>query len=104
VQLAKQLADEGWTMIAMAQSAQAMSASTSEMLRLVASGQFRHGGTGIMRWQAGNVVTSVNPVGNIRLDRQHAADKVDGMVAAVMGLDRALRRSALASSYLAMGF
>jgi phage terminase large subunit-like protein len=38
VQLAVELSDEGWVMIQMPQSARAMAASTSEMLRLIASG------------------------------------------------------------------
>jgi len=104
VQLAVELSDDGWTMVQMAQSARAMAASTSEMLRLVAAGQFRHGGLGIMRWQAGNAVTRMDGSGNIKLDRTRAADKIDGVVASVMGLDRALRRSEKSTEYLAAGW
>jgi phage terminase large subunit-like protein len=104
VQLAVELSDEGWTMIQMAQSARAMAASTSELLRLIAAGQLRHGRSGIMRWQAGNAVTRINSVGNIRLDKAKSAEKIDGLVAAVMGLDRALRRSEKAQDYLATGW
>jgi phage terminase large subunit-like protein len=104
VQLAAELSDDGWVMVQMAQSARAMTASTAEMLRLIAAGLFGHGGSGIMRWQAGNAVTRTDPSGNVKLDRQRSTEKVDGMVAAVMGLDRALRRSEKATDYVAAGW
>jgi phage terminase large subunit-like protein len=104
VQLATSLADEGWTMIPFPQQARAMSASTVELLRLVAAGLLHHGGHGLARWQASNVVTRTDSTGNVKVDKQRSADKVDGVVAAVMGLDRALRRSAPAPDYAAAGF
>ena len=104
VQLASQLSDDGWMMVQMAQSARAMTASTAELLRLIAAGTFKHGRSGIMRWQAGNAVTRIDPSGNVKLDRQRSTEKVDGMVAAVMGLDRALRRSEKATDYVAAGW
>jgi phage terminase large subunit-like protein len=81
-----------------------MSAATAELLRLVAAGLLHHGGSGIARWQAGNAVTRIDGAGNVKLDRQKSAEKIDGIVAAVMGLDRALRRSAQAEDYAAAGF
>ena len=104
VQLAVELADDGWTMLPFAQSARNMSASSGELLRLVAAGGFRHGGTGIVRWQAGNAVTRTDGAGNVKFDKARSAEKIDGIVAAVMGLDRALRRSARAEDYAAAGF
>jgi phage terminase large subunit-like protein len=104
VQLATELADDGWAMIPFSQSARAMTAATAELLRLVAGGLLHHGGTGLVRWQAGNAVTRTDGAGNVKLDRQRSADKIDGIVAAVMGLDRALRRRQAAPDYAAAGF
>lgn len=104
VQLAAELSDDGWFMVQMAQSARAMTASAAELLRLIAAGRFGHGQSSIMRWQAGNAVTKSDPSGNIRFDRQRSTEKIDGIVAAVMGLDRALRRSEKSQDYLAMGW
>ena len=104
VQLATELADDGWTMLPMGQAARSMSAATAELLRLIAAGQFHHGATEIMRWQASNAVTRTDPAGNVKLDRQKSAEKIDGLVAAVMGLDRALRRTAEAADYIAAGW
>jgi phage terminase large subunit-like protein len=104
VQLAVELGDDGWTMIPFAQSARNMSASSSELLRLIAAGLLRHGGSGIMRWQATNAVTRTDGSGNVKFDKAKSAEKIDGIVAAVMGLDRALRRSERAPDYAAAGF
>ena len=72
VQLAVELADDGWTMMPFAQSARNMSASSAELLRLVAAGELRHGGSGIMRWQAGNAVTRQDGAGNVKFDKQRS--------------------------------
>ena len=104
VQLASELSDSGWPMVPMAQSARSLSAATSELLRLVAEGDFHHGGSPIMRWQAGNAVTRTDAVGNVKLDKQRSMEKIDGLVAAVMGLDRAMRHSTAAPDYAAAGF
>ena len=68
-----------------------MAAPTAELLRLIARAQYHHGGNRLARWQAGNCVTRSDPTGNLKLDKQRSADKIDGMVAAVMALDRAQR-------------
>jgi phage terminase large subunit-like protein len=104
IQLATELGDDGWVMLPMGQTARAMSASTAELLRLIAAGLFHHGGSGLMRWQAGNAVTRTDGSGNVKLDRQKSAEKIDGLVAAAMGLDRALRRLAQAPDYIAAGW
>jgi phage terminase large subunit-like protein len=104
VQLAVELGDDGWVMVPFAQSARNMSASSAELLRLIAAGELHHGGSGIMRWQAGNAVTRTDGAGNVKFDRQRSAEKIDGIVAAVMGLDRALRRTARADDFAAAGF
>jgi phage terminase large subunit-like protein len=104
VQLAVEMSDEGWTMMPFNQGARAMGSGTAEMLRLIAAGTLRHGGNGLARWEAGNAVTRQDSMGNVKFDRQKSSEKIDGIVACVMGLDRALRHSAAAPEYLAAGF
>jgi len=104
VQLAVDLSDDGWVMMPFSQGARSMSSGTAEMLRLIAAGTLRHGGNGLARWEAGNAVTRQDALGYVKFDRQRSAEKIDGIVAAVMGLDRALRHSAAAQDYLAAGF
>ena len=45
-----------------------------------------------MRWMAGNVVVDTDPAGNIKPDkRPKSPEKIDGIVAAIMALDRCIR-------------
>jgi phage terminase large subunit-like protein len=104
VQLAVELGDDGWVMVPFAQSARNMSASSAELLRLIAAGEFHHGHNAIVSWQAANAVTRQDGAGNVKFDKARSSEKIDGIVAAVMGLDRALRRSARADDYAAAGF
>jgi phage terminase large subunit-like protein len=46
-----------------------------------------------VRWQAEHVVTRQDPAGNLKVDKAKSVEKVDGIVAAVMALDRALRHT-----------
>ena len=104
-QLASQLLDEGVPLIQVGQGFATMSAPTKELLRLVAAGWYRHGGSPLIRWQAGNLVTRQDPAGNLKPDKARSADKIDSIVAAVMALDRAIRHVAAPSDdYMAAGW
>jgi phage terminase large subunit-like protein len=81
-----------------------MSAPTVELLRLIRAGLFRHGGNPVARWQAGHAVTRSDPAGNLKIDKARSAEKVDGIVAAVMALDRALRWEGPGDEYIAAGW
>ena len=40
---------------------------------------------------ADNVVARMDPAGNIKPDKEKSAEKIDGIVALIMGIDRAIR-------------
>jgi phage terminase large subunit-like protein len=92
-QLVLDLVDDGLDMVPMGQGFASMSAPTKEFLRLVASGRYTHGGNPAVRWQAEHVVTRTDPAGNLKVDKAKSVEKVDGIVAAVMALDRAMRHT-----------
>jgi phage terminase large subunit-like protein len=50
----------------------------------------RHGGNPVLRWMVGNVATTQDPAGNIKPDRQKSTEKIDGIVATVMAIGRAM--------------
>jgi phage terminase large subunit-like protein len=102
-QLSSQLLDDGWPLIATGQGYATMAAPTAELLRAIRGGLYRHGGNPVARWQAGNAVTRADPAGNLKIDKARSAEKVDGIVAAVMALDRALRQRGT-EDYAAAGF
>ena len=42
-------------------------------------------------WMAGNVVIDTGPAGNIKVTKARSKEKIDGIVAAIMALDRCIR-------------
>jgi phage terminase large subunit-like protein len=105
-QMASDLLDEGFPLIQVGQGFATMSGPTKELLRLIASGQYRHGDNPLITWQAGNLIVRTDPAGNLKPDKSRSTDKIDSMVAAVMALDRAIRHAAAPphDDYLAAGF
>ena len=60
------------------------------MMRLVLSKQIAHGDHPVLRWMADNIVVRTDPAGNIKVDKEKSAEKIDGIVAMIMGLARAV--------------
>jgi phage terminase large subunit-like protein len=104
--LSSDLIDDGWPLIAFGQGFASMSAPTRELLRAVGAGSFRHGGNPVAAWEASNVVARTDPAGNVKFDKARSVDKIDGLVAAVMALDRAYRHQATpaAQDFAVAGF
>jgi phage terminase large subunit-like protein len=80
-----------------------MSAPTKELMNLVLSQKIRHGGNPILRWNADNLVVTQDPAGNLKPDKSKATQKIDGMVALIMALDRATRHADDTSIYESRG-
>lgn len=68
-----------------------MNAPTKELERLIGNGGIAHGGQPVLTWMAGNVVASKDAAGNIKPDKARSTEKIDGVVALIMALDRATR-------------
>jgi len=49
-----------------------------------------HGGNKVLTWMADNVVVVEDPAGNIKPAKDRSTEKIDGIVALIMALDRAL--------------
>ncbi len=103
-QLSTELLDDGWPLVTFGQGFASMSGPTKEFLRLIGGGLWRHGGNPLARWQAANLVTRTDPAGNLKPDKARSGEKIDGIVAAVMGLDRALHAPVVEPDYAAAGF
>jgi phage terminase large subunit-like protein len=67
---------------------------TKEFERLVSARKIEHGGNPVLRWMAANVAVKIDPAGNIRPDKAKSSDKIDGIVAAIMGLSGAIKPAA----------
>ena len=45
----------------------------------------------VLRWMMDNIFVRTDPAGNIKPDKEKSSEKIDGAVATIMALDRALR-------------
>ena len=52
-----------------------------------------------MRWMSGNVVVDTDPAGNIKCTKAKSPEKIDGIVAAIMALNRCIRHEDTGSVY-----
>ncbi len=104
--LTQDLQEASFNMVPFGQGFGSMSAPSKELERLVLSGRIHHGGNPILRWNADNVVTVSDAAGNIKPDKAKSNKRIDGIVAAIMGLDRAIRhnQNAGTSIYESRGF
>lgn len=78
--------------IGFGQGFQSMSAPTKELEKLLLGKKLRHGGNPVARWMASNVAVRQDPAGNVKPDKERSAEKIDGIVALVMALGRAITR------------
>jgi phage terminase large subunit-like protein len=99
IQISQMLEGAGFTMVGFGQGFASMSGPTKELLRIVMDRKLAHGGNPILRWMADNMVVSTDPAGNVKPNKQKSREKIDGIVAGVMGLDRAIRNGAQLSVY-----
>ena len=68
-----------------------MSPPTKELMKLTLEQKLAHGGHPILRWMMDNIYIRTDPAGNIKADKEKSTEKIDGAVATIMGLDRAIR-------------
>jgi phage terminase large subunit-like protein len=92
------LEDDGFTMIPFGQGFRDMSPPTKELMRLVLERKIAHGGHPVLRWNMDNAFVRTDPAGNQKIDKEKSTEKVDGAVALVMALDRAIKSQGGGSS------
>ncbi len=102
-QLALQLQGDGFEVVAFGQGFKDMSAPTKEWEKLVLCGRLRHGGHPVLRWMAGNVAVETDAAGNLKPSKKRSTERIDGIVAGIMGLARAQLDHEPASVYETRG-
>jgi len=70
---------------------------------LVKAGKLCHGGDPVLAWMVSNVVLRHGTRGEVRLDKDEAGDKIDGVAALAMALTRALVNPVPTSVYESRG-
>ena len=91
VQMTQDLDNLGFTVIPFGQGFKDMSPPTKELMNLVLAKQIKHNGNPVLHWMMDNVCVRLDPAGNVKMDKSKSTEKIDGAVATVMALDRAIR-------------
>ena len=88
--LVQNLIDEGLTMVPFGQGYKDMSPASKEFYKIMLEGKLIHGGNPVLRWMASNVVVDQDPAGNIKPTKAKSIEKIDGIVALIMAMGRAI--------------
>ena len=91
VQMVQNLEGMGFTVVPFGQGFKDMSPPTKELMKLVLEQKIAHGGHPVLRWMMDNIFIRTDPAGNIKPDKEKSTEKIDGAVATIMALDRAIR-------------
>ena len=91
VQMVQNLEGMGFTVVPFGQGFKDMSPPTKELMKLVLEERIAHGGHPVLRWMMDNIYIRTDPAGNIKADKEKSTEKIDGAIATIMGLDRAIR-------------
>lgn len=60
-------------------------------MKLTLEQKIAHRGHPVLRWMMDNIFIRTDPAGNIKADKEKSTEKIDGAIATIMGLDRAIR-------------
>jgi len=91
VQMVQNLEGLGFTVVPFGQGFKDMSPPSKELMKLTLEKKLAHGGHPVLRWMMDNIFIRQDPAGNIKPDKEKSTEKIDGAVATIMALDRAIR-------------
>lgn len=91
IQMVQNLEGMGFTVVPVGQGFKDMSPPTKELMKLTLEERLAHGGHPVLRWMMDNIFIRTDPAGNIKPDKEKSTEKIDGAVATIMALDRAIR-------------
>ena len=101
-QLAQQLMEDGFEMIEVPQTYRHLSEPTKELQSAVVDEKLRHGGHPVLRWMADCMTVRQDVNGNVRPvkpERLKSSKRIDGMVALIMAMSRAMIDDNSTSTY-----
>lgn len=91
-QMATHLMNEGVPVVEVGANVKNFSEPMKELESLVLSGRIHHTGCPVLQWMVSNVVCHVDAKENIYPRKEFPENKIDGVVALIMALNRALLR------------
>lgn len=93
VQMVQNLEGMGFTIVPFGQGYKDMSPPSKELMKLVLEKKIAHGGNEVLEWMVDNIYIKTDPAGNIKPDKEKSTEKIDGAIALIMALDRAIRHN-----------
>jgi len=99
VQMVQNLEGMGFTVVPFGQGYKDMSPPSKELMKLTLEKKIAHSGNPVLRWMMDNIFVKTDPAGNIKPDKEKSTERIDGAVALVMALDRAIRNENRDSVY-----
>lgn len=103
MQTAVNLEDEGLTMVEVRQGFKSMSAPMKEIERLTMGKKLKHSGHPVLRWNVGNVQVKMDENENIRPVKGKGTERIDGLVAMINAMARAMLHEDTTSVYETRG-
>lgn len=97
VQQLQELGGDDWV-VSFGQGYASMSPASKEFEKLVLSQEIAHRSDPVLAWMVANTVIEQDPAGNIKPSKSKSTEKIDGVVAAIMATDRAIRETEEAES------
>jgi phage terminase large subunit-like protein len=90
-EIARQLREEdGIALTAVRQGSRSLSGPMKELEAMTAGRRIEHGGNPVLRWMLGNVAVKRDENDNVQPNKRKSTGRIDGVVALVSGLARAL--------------
>jgi phage terminase large subunit-like protein len=102
--LCLELQGDGIQVVETRQGFRTLSEPTKHLGALVAGRTLRHGGHPVLRWMASNMVVRQDPNGNLAPDKSKVTERIDGIVASIMGIGAVLLNRAQDPQYQVMIF
>ena len=84
------LTGEGFTMVPFGQGYHSMGPACRDFFKHLKTGMLNHGGDPVLRWMALNLAVMSDPAGAMKPAKDKSGDKIDGIVAMIMALARAV--------------
>ena len=89
-QIAKDIEEAGYDAVKIPKTVKTFSPAMRELEAALKSGRFQHDGNPILGWMVGNVVSNEDANRNVFPRKHTNAKKIDGAVALLMGISRAM--------------
>ena len=89
-QLMTQFVNDGLDVVPFGQGFASMAAPTKDFEQMIIAGEMCHDGNPVMNWMISNAAVKMDAAGNMKPDKSKSSEKIDGVVAAIMAVGRAI--------------